>query len=325
MKDNIAAFGGDPDRITIYGVSAGGWSVSAHMVSPLSKGLFTRAISQSGSLYGLPMHTREERAAMMPDLAAAMGCPAGDEAAMLACLRGKPAQELHDVSLESKYLPPSCPTYGDDFFPKSITELYDTHQIHPGVDYIMGVTSDEGGLMTMINPKATPEEVLDLLQHGLARDNPWVEAAVDHIANMYLLPPGPEREATMDIVKNYYIKDYNDKFSIVRGLFNIFSDATFIAPTIGTAKAVTEFGSSVYVYMLDQAPSVHMDVMYPQPHLYAAPELKHGALHGMDMFYVMAFGLLKEVPMSTYEKLPEADKVLSRSWIHAWSTFAKTG
>ena len=34
IKDNIANFGGDTDRITIYGISAGGWSVSAHMVSP---------------------------------------------------------------------------------------------------------------------------------------------------------------------------------------------------------------------------------------------------------------------------------------------------
>ena len=47
--DNIAAFGGDPDRITIFGQSAGAGNVHAHCVSPLSKGLFKRAISISGS------------------------------------------------------------------------------------------------------------------------------------------------------------------------------------------------------------------------------------------------------------------------------------
>ena len=62
VKEHISKFGGDPDCVTIAGQSAGSWSVALHMMSPMSKGLFHRVISTSGSPVRpepLPSHQKD--------------------------------------------------------------------------------------------------------------------------------------------------------------------------------------------------------------------------------------------------------------------------
>jgi para-nitrobenzyl esterase len=59
VKSNIAAFGGDPDNVTIFGVSAGSWAVSMLMAAPLAHGLFQRAIGESGASFKPPNGNRD--------------------------------------------------------------------------------------------------------------------------------------------------------------------------------------------------------------------------------------------------------------------------
>jgi para-nitrobenzyl esterase len=89
IKRNIAAFGGDPDNITIGGESAGGWSVCAHLVAPGSRGLFNKAIIESGACDSIPAAQSE---AAGVEFAKKLGCT--DAATMASCLREKPVADV---------------------------------------------------------------------------------------------------------------------------------------------------------------------------------------------------------------------------------------
>src|SRR5690606_22015473 len=110
VRDNIAAFGGDPAQVTIQGQSAGGASVCAQLASPPAAGLFARAVIQSASCASAPLALAEAQGTA---LASALGC--GDAASVAECLRALPANALAAAATGALF----GPIVGGEFLPEA--------------------------------------------------------------------------------------------------------------------------------------------------------------------------------------------------------------
>jgi len=264
VRDNIRAFGGDPSNVTIFGESAGARNVCFHVVSPGSKGLFHRAISESGDCTGTTrIQSRAESEGTA--FAEAVGCTAAQDA--LSCLRDKPAAELMIQEQFDGATPgPGGSAYNGgtarwdfrpavdgDFVPRLPRELFRDGEIAQ-VPYIMGTNTEEGALAHLTAPKAVTEA--DYL------------AALDRRFGAF----------AARVAATYPASDFpspND------ALIRVSTDERYACAVQDFAERATAAGLPVYAY--------NFDVAYAIPQLAAL-----GPAHGAELTFV--FGSLADDP-----------------------------
>jgi para-nitrobenzyl esterase len=288
VQANAARFGGDPSRITLFGESAGGTSVVLHTVAPESRGLFARAIVQSGPAPRLPSR---ERAQSIGTLAAqALGCTTD----VARCLRAADAFRLQGaVSGTTEpggifyqergfvYLP----TFDGVTFPEQPLAVLRAGRA-ANVAMILGTNTNEasifhGGLIGMaVNTEAEYRAAL-----GRAPNVLGITAA----------------QAAM-IAERYPASRYptpND------ALMAVTTDGIFACSTRYVARAQQAAGRSVRLYRFDQAPG---RVLLPGLGVFHAAELSFvwGTMGGL-------LGDMSSAP------------ALGTAMRSAWTRFAATG
>jgi para-nitrobenzyl esterase len=288
VRDNIGAFGGNPHRVTIFGESAGGLSVHAHLASPLAAGLFDRAIAQSGA-YALTQPPLAAAEAFGSQFAAAVGCADLNTAA--ACLRTKPVESLIAAGGTNW-----VPNIDGDVLPRSILDVLTSGDFNR-VPVIEGTTADEWRLQVAL--------FFDLLGGPLQAD--FFDEAIGLTLGIFGLPSS----AVPDIIQTYPLSAYP---SPDLALGAVGTDAIFACPALRASRLLADhvrtFG---YEFNDTQAPQIFLPpVSYP-----------YGAYHASELQYLFDVS----TPLHPEPALlPDpAQQALARDMVTYWTEFAKHG
>ncbi|XP_008934033.1 PREDICTED: fatty acyl-CoA hydrolase precursor, medium chain-like [Merops nubicus] len=293
IQENIIHFGGDPASVTIFGESAGGISVSALVLSPLAKGLFHKAISESGTAIRILFTDHPEEEAQT--IAAASDCEKSSSAAIVECLREKTEEEIIQITLKMPLIFISTSVDGV-FFPKSPRQLLSEKAIN-SVPYMIGVNNCEFGwvLPTMMKFPA----FVDGLDEDVARQV---------LQNILTLALKGATSEVADRVYHEYIGGAEGRAQVRDGLLDALGDLFFVLSAIEVARYHRDAGNPVYFYEFQHRPSSAAGVV---------PEFVK-ADHANEIAFV--FGKPFLAGYAT-----EEEHELSRTVMRYWTNFGRNG
>ena len=204
VQNNIVHFGGDPNRVTIFGESAGSMSISALILSPLTKGLFGKAILQSGATNAyLGSCEKNEALNKTIHLAQRLNCyeEPFNSTTILECLRNTSVEDILDATkddiLNGRLM---IPIYGEKLMPISPNKALETKQFNP-IDIMFGVNRNEGSSFV--------KRYFSAVQPDIKHPNMTLSKAKALIWLMMMV--FEKSDPTAKKITDFYMKQLNDK------------------------------------------------------------------------------------------------------------------
>lgn len=282
---NIAAFGGNPHKVTIFGESAGGLSVHSQLASPLAAGLFQRAIVQSGA-YLLSQPTLADGETQGTAFATATGCT--DQSA--ACLRGLSVAQV--LANQGNTETSTRPVIDGKVFTQSIRDAFLSGQFNH-VPVMEGSNHDEFRLFVALQIE---------LVNGPLTDAQYPDA----IASLLQVPPA----IVPLFVAHYPITGPNAYPSPSVALGALATDAAFACSThTATQLLAAKVPTYAYEFNDENAPEIFLPpVSFP-----------YGSAHASEIQYL--FNVITPFPGT----LDADQQTLADAMVHYWTRFARSG
>lgn len=319
VHDNIASFGGDPGRVTLFGESAGSVSAIYQALYEGNTGLFQRIIAESGAVEtGFGFNKNPDR--MFNGLAMRTKCDRQID--VVGCLNSLSVAELGEHFLYNESI---LPVQDGEFINYNIEELYNNIsseaakalRLFGDLDVIIGLNSDEGYSDLLILLYKLGMSV-DELSDGVNAE--FFKTVLRLVMNTEEISP---KEAVIESIMHQYT-NWSDPFNDAERrsqLLKFLKDFYYTTSSVRAieAHAIGSFSKKTYMYHFEHKPSYS-----------AVPAWVTGADHHEEMLFVLGFPLLLSYISGIYSPdpistLPQNEQELSKSMMKYWAQFAKIG